>query len=43
VPFEPGPFICCDQAIVGILDAIRELMAPPQPPKKRKIGFVQDD
>jgi hypothetical protein len=32
-----------DQAIVGILDAIRELMAPPQPPKKRKIGFVQDD
>ena len=32
-----------DQAIVGILDAIRELMAPPPPPKKRKIGFVQDD
>ena len=32
-----------DQAIVGILDAIRELIAPPQPPKKRKIGFVQDD
>ena len=32
-----------DQAIVGILDAIRELMAPPQPPKKRKIGFVQDE
>jgi len=32
-----------DQAIVGILDAIRELMTPPQPPRKRKIGFVQDD
>ncbi len=32
-----------DQAIVGILDATRELMAPTQPPKKRKIGFVQYD
>jgi hypothetical protein len=32
-----------DQAIVGILDAIRGLMTPPPPPKKRKIGFVQDD
>ncbi len=32
-----------DQAIAGILDAIRELMKPPEPPKKRKIGFVQDD
>ena len=29
-----------DQAIVGILKAIRELMTPPQPPKKRPIGFV---
>ena len=28
-----------DQAIVGILDAIRELMTPPEPPK-RPIGFV---
>ena len=32
-----------DQAIVGILDAIRELMTPTEPPKKRKIGFVQDE
>jgi CHASE3 domain sensor protein len=31
-----------DQAIAGILDAIRELMKPPQT-KKRKIGFIQDD
>lgn len=31
-----------DQAIAGILEAIRELMRPPEPPKKRKIGFVQD-
>jgi hypothetical protein len=28
-----------DQAIVGILKAIRELMTPPEP-KKRPIGFV---
>lgn len=28
-----------DQAIAGILDAIRELMQPPAP-KKRTIGFV---
>ena len=32
-----------DQAIAGILEAIRELMRAPEPPKKRKIGFVQDD
>ena len=29
-----------DQAIAGILDAIRPLMAPPPAPKKRPIGFV---
>lgn len=29
-----------DQAIAGILDAIRQLMAPPPVPKKRPIGFV---
>jgi phage regulator Rha-like protein len=29
-----------DQAIAGILDAIRQLMAPPPAPKKRPIGFV---
>ena len=32
-----------DQAIAGILDAIRQLMAPPEPPKKRRIGFMQTD
>ncbi len=31
-----------DQAIAGILDAIRQLMAP-EPTKKRRIGFVQND
>ena len=29
-----------DQAIAGIIDAIRELMTPPPTPKKRPIGFV---
>ena len=32
-----------DQAISGILEAIRQLMAPPEPAKKRRIGFVQND
>ncbi len=32
-----------DQAIVGILDAIRQLMTPPEPTRKRRIGFVQDE
>ena len=32
-----------DQAIAGIIDAIRQLMAPPPPAKKRRIGFVTDD
>ena len=32
-----------DQAIAGILEAIRQLMAPPEPAKKRRIGFVQSD
>jgi hypothetical protein len=32
-----------DQAITGILNAIRELMTPPEPPKKRRMGFVQSD
>ena len=30
-----------DQALAGVIDAIRQLMAPPQP-KKRPIGFVAD-
>ena len=29
-----------DQAITGILNAIRELMRPPEPTTKRSIGFV---
>lgn len=32
-----------DQAIAGILDAIRQLMAPPPSPRKRPIGFVTPD
>jgi len=32
-----------DQAIAGILDAIRQLMAPPPAAKKRPIGFVTPD
>ena len=32
-----------DQAIAGILDAIRALMHSPEPTKKRRIGFVQND
>ncbi|OFZ98731.1 MAG: DNA-binding protein [Betaproteobacteria bacterium RIFCSPLOWO2_02_FULL_62_17] len=32
-----------DQAISGLVNTIRELMAPPEPPRKRRIGFVQDD
>jgi hypothetical protein len=36
-------FATHDQAIVDILAAIRELMTPNEPPKKRKIGFVQGD
>ena len=32
-----------DQAITGIIDTIRQLMAPPEPAKKRRIGFVTDD
>lgn len=32
-----------DQAIVGILDAIRQLMAPPPTPPKRPIGFIHPE
>jgi hypothetical protein len=32
-----------DQAIASILAAIRELMTPPEAPKKRRMGFIQDD
>jgi hypothetical protein len=26
-----------------VFDAIRELMRPPEPPRKRRIGFIRDD
>src|SRR3972149_3297765 len=32
-----------DKTIAGILDAVRTLMAAPEPAKKRRIGFVQKD
>lgn len=30
-----------DQAIAGLIDAIRQLMTPPDP-KKRSIGFITE-
>lgn len=32
-----------DHAIAGILNAIRQLMTPPEPAKKRRIGFLQNE
>ena len=32
-----------DQAIAGLMNAIREMMSPPEPAKKRRIGFIQSD
>ena len=32
-----------DQAIAGLIEAIRALTHSPEPPKKRQIGFVQSD
>jgi hypothetical protein len=32
-----------DQAIAGLVDTIRRLMAPPEPPRRRPIGFVSGD
>jgi len=29
-----------DQAIAGLIDALRDVMAPSEPPKRRAIGFV---
>ena len=31
-----------DEAIASVVRAIRELMAPPAPKPKRRIGFIQD-
>jgi len=32
-----------DQAIAGLMNTIRTLMAPPGPPRRRPIGFVTSD
>ena len=32
-----------DQAIAGLVDTIRQIMAPPAPPRRRPIGFVHGD
>ena len=32
-----------DRQFKAVFDAIRELMTPPEPPKKRRIGFISDD
>lgn len=32
-----------DQAISGLVDTFRQLMTSPEPPPKRRIGFIQDD
>ena len=32
-----------DQAIAGLINAMRELMRPPEPQKKRSIGFVNHE
>jgi hypothetical protein len=32
-----------DQAIAGLVNSIRSLMAPPEPPRRRPIGFVTPD
>lgn len=32
-----------DEAIAGIVRAIRELAAPPEPQPKRRIGFIAED
>ena len=31
-----------NEAIISVVRAIRELMAPPEPRSKRRIGFIQD-
>jgi hypothetical protein len=38
-----GKLTAHDDAIAAVLSAIRELMTSPEPPKKRRIGFIQDD
>ncbi|MFY9314847.1 MAG: ORF6N domain-containing protein [Burkholderiales bacterium] len=32
-----------DQAIAGLVNTIRNLMSPPEPARKRRIGFVHND
>ncbi len=36
-----GKLTTHDDAIAAVLSAIRELMTPPEPPKKRRIGFIE--
>ncbi|MDE2089805.1 MAG: ORF6N domain-containing protein [Gammaproteobacteria bacterium] len=38
-----GQLTTHDEAIAAVLSALRELMAPPEPPKKRRMGFIQND
>ena|SRR5688572_6580735 len=33
----------CDRHFKVVFDAIRELMRPPEPAQRRRIGFVRDD
>ncbi len=32
----------CDDQFRVVFDAIRELMRPPTPSKRKRIGFIQD-
>jgi len=32
-----------DAQFKSVFDVIRELMTPPEPPRKRRIGFISDD
>lgn len=32
-----------DQAVAGLVNTIQRLMAPPEPPRRRPIGFVTPD
>lgn len=32
-----------DRQFKTVFDAIRELLTPPEPPRRRRIGFVQDN
>lgn len=38
-----GKLTAHEEAIAAVLSAIRELMSPPEPPRKRRMGFIQND